>query len=286
MAEYVFLNDKLVDAGKACVSVSDGGFLYGAGLFETMRSYNGVVFTLDEHLERLLASAKALSIEVSYDKEYLADAVYKLLKANKLTDARIRMTVTGGSMSEAEKGKSTLLITAVELQSYPDEYYQKGVQVVLCPFKQNVTDPTCGHKTLNYYSRILGLNLAHQKRAAEVLWFTPDNRLAEGCISNVFLVKDSTLYTPTLDTPVLPGVTRKIICEIAAENSVKLTEKDLYIDDCLEADEIFMTNSVMQVMPVCKLEAHDIGDYKVGPITKKLIGCFDQYVKDNCRVNK
>lgn len=286
MTEYVFLNDKLVDAGKASVSVSDSGFLYGAGLFETMRSYNGVVFTLDEHLERLLTSAKALSIEVSYDKQYLIEVVYKLLKANKLADARIRLTVTGGSMSEAQKGKSTLLITAVELQSYPDEYYQKGVQVVLCPFKQNVTDPTCGHKTLNYYSRILGLNFAHQKRAAEALWFTLDNRLAEGCISNVFIVKDSTLYTPTLSTPILPGVTRKIICEIASENSVKLTEKDLYIDDCLEADEIFLTNSIMQVMPVCKIEAHDVAESKVGPITKKLISCFDQYVKNNCRVEK
>ena len=140
MSEKVFLNDKLVDIEDARISVGDGGFLYGAGLFETMRAYNGVVFRLDDHLDRLLASTKALSIEHTYNKEYLTDAVHKVLEANKLADARLRLTLSAGAMSQSqEKPIATLLITAAKLQPYPAEYYKKGVLVVLCPFRQNVT---------------------------------------------------------------------------------------------------------------------------------------------------
>ncbi|GAH58364.1 unnamed protein product, partial [marine sediment metagenome] len=232
MPEKVFLNDKLVDINKACISVTDSGFLYGAGLFETMRSYDGVVFALKDHLDRLFFSAGCLSINNPYNRKYLTDAIYKVLQANKLTDARLRLTLTNGPMSESEEHrKPTLLITATKLRPYPAEYYKKGIMVVLCPFRQNPNEPTCGHKTTSYFSRMIALNSAHQKRASEALWFTTDNRLAEGCISNVFLVKDSVLYTPSIETPILAGVLRKTVCQIAIKNSIKLVEKDLCIDD-------------------------------------------------------
>jgi len=285
--EKVFLNDKLVDADKATVSVTDSGFLYGAGLFETMRSYNGVVFKLDAHLERLFASAKAISINNPYDKKYFADAVYAVLRSNELADARLRLTVTGGSMSDSqEQRKLTLLIAATKLQPYPAEYYKKGVLVVLSAFRQNPADPLCGHKTTSYYSRLISLNTAHQKKAAEALWFTTDNRLAEGCVSNIFLVKNSVLYTPLLNTPVLPGIMRKTVCEIASENSIQLVEKDLYIDDLLDADEVFLTNVIMQVMPVVGVEKHTVGNGKVGAMMKKLKEYFDDFIKDKCVQNK
>ena len=287
MTEQVFLNDKLVDIDKATISVSDSGFLYGAGLFETMRSHNGVVFALTDHLDRLFASADVLSINNPYDREYIAEAINKVLRANKLTDARLRLTLTNGPMAESEEQrKSTLLITATKFQSYPPEYYKKGVMVVLCPFKQNPIDPVSGRKTTSYFSRMIALNLAHQKRAAESIWFTLDNRLAEGCISNVFLVKDSVLYTPPINTPVLPGVARKTVCMLALQNSIKLTEKDLTIDDLLGADEIFLTNVIMQVMPIMKVENHTVGDGRVGDVTKKLQTSFDQLVKSECGKNK
>ncbi len=285
--EKVFLNNKLVDIDKACISVTDSGFLYGAGLFETMRSHNGVVFALKDHLDRLFASADVLSINNPYDREYITEAITKLLHSNKLTDARLRLTLTNGPMTESEeKLKSTLLITAAKFRSYPPEYYKKGVMVVLCPFKQNPIDPASGRKTTSYFSRMIALNLAHQKRAAEAIWFTLDNRLAEGCISNVFLVKDSVLYTPPINTPVLPGVARKTVCRLALEDSIKLTEKDLSIDDILGADEIFMTNVIMQVMPITKVEKHTVGDGQVGPITKKLHKSFEELVKKECRKDK
>ncbi len=283
MSEKVFLNGQILDIDNASVSISDSGFLYGAGLFETMRSCNGVVFSLDDHLDRLFSSAESLSINNTYDKKTITDAICEVLKANELTDARLRLTLTSGKMTAPqEKSESTLLITAAKLQPYPDEYYQKGVLAVLCLFKQEPSNPACGHKTLNYYHRMIALRQAHEKRAAEALWFTPDNRLAEGCVSNVFLVKDNVLYTPPLSTPVLAGIARKAVCKIALDNNMELVEKDLYIDDVLGADEIFMTNVIMQIMPVTSVEKHTVKDAKVGQVTQKMIKLFEQFVKDCC----
>jgi len=285
MAEKVFLNDKLLDIDKANISVTDSGFLYGTGLFETMRSHNGVVFALKDHLDRLFFSAKSLSINNPYDSKYIADAIYEVLRANELADARLRLTLTNGPMAEDEqRRKSTLLITATKFRSYPPEYYQKGVLVVLCQFRQNPSDPTCGHKVTSYFSRMIALNLAHQKKAAEALWFTVDNCLAEGCISNVFLVKDSALYTPPIKTPVLAGIARKTVCQIALDNSIKLVEKSLSIEDVLAAEEIFLTNVIMQVMPITRVENHDVGDGQVGPMAKRLQRDFDEFVENERQV--
>jgi branched-chain amino acid aminotransferase len=284
MSEKVFLNDKLVDINKACISVSDSGFLYGAGLFETMRSCNGVVFALKDHLDRLFFSANSLSIEIGHDRKSITDAIYEVLQANKLTDARLRSTLTGGPMSASDDDrKPTLLITATKLQPYPPEYYTKGVLAVLCPFRQNPNDPTCGHKTTSYFSRMVALKMAHLKRAAEAIWFTTDNRLAEGCVSNIFLVKDSTLYTPPLKTPVLAGIARKTVCRLALKNSIKFIEKNLLIDDLLGADESFLTNVIMQVMPVVSVEKHIVGDGKVGLITKEIMDKFNELIENQCR---
>ena len=281
--ENIFLNDKIIDIDKACLSVTDSGFLYGAGLFETMRSYNGTVFALEDHLDRLFSSADALSIIIDYDRKYITDAIYNLLQANSLTDARLRLTVSSGPMSlSEEKKQATLLITATQLQLYPKEYYEKGVLVVLCPYRQNPNDPTCGHKTTSYYPRMLALQTAHQKMAAEALWFTVDNRLAEGCVSNVFLVKDAIVYTPPLYTPVLAGIARKTVCRLALKKSIELAEKDLTIDDVLGADEIFLTNVIMQVMPVVQVEKHTVGQGTVGPLTKNILNIFQEFVENQC----
>jgi len=285
MTEKVFLNDKLVDIEDARIPAGDGGFLYGAGLFETMRCSYGVVFRLSDHLDRLLNSAKALFIEHSYSKEYLKDSVYKVIEANGLKDARIRLTLSAGKMSQAQgKKNATLLITAAKLvvEPYPAEYYKKGVLVVLCPFRQNVTDPTCGHKTTCYFPRMLAVRHAREKNSTEALWFTTDGRLAEGCISNVFLVKDSRLYTPAANTPVLPGIARKTVCEMAIAQKIEIVEKDLTIDDLLSADEVFITNVIMQVMPVVGVERHTVGYGKPGPMTRKMQNYYDEFVKKHC----
>lgn len=283
MAEKLFLNDKIIDSEEARISTSDGGFLYGAGLFETMRAQNGVVFAIEDHLDRLFFSAATLALNHPYEKDYVRNAIYQILEANELDDARLRLTLTAGSMAVSEESRrATLLITVTRLMPYPPEFYQNGVTVVLCPYRQNQHDPLTGHKVTSYFARMTALRLAHEKRAAEALWFTVDNRLAEGCISNVFLVKDSTLLTPPIKTPVLAGVARKTVCRIAVDKSIKLVEKDLNIHDLLGAEEVFLTNVIMQVMPVISVEKHTVGDGNVGPLTKRLIENFNDCVNSYC----
>ena len=287
MSEKVFINNELVDIDKAVISIKDAGFLYGAGLFETMRSYNGTVFALDDHLDRLFASIEALSINNTYSREDISDAIDSVLAINNLTNARIRLTITSGSIAiETDHPQTTLLVTASNLTPYPKQYYEKGIMVILSPYRQNPYDSTSSHKTTSYFSRILTLNLAHQKRGTEAIWFTTNGFLAEGCISNVFLVKDSAIQTPTLETPVLPGITRKIICQLAHDNSIELIEKDITIDDTLSADEVFITNSIMEVMPVNSLEKHLYNNGKVGEVTKKIAALYKQLVENQCGAEK
>lgn len=283
MTEKIFLNDGLVDADKGCISPADGGFLYGAGLFETMRSYQGVVWRLDDHLERLFGSAGALSMDLTFDREFVADAIGRTLVANELSDARIRLTVSGGPVSRTgEKPKSTLLITAAGAMDYPSEYYENGVLAVISNIRQNQSDPLAGHKCTSYYPRMLALQQARAKRATEALWFTMDARLAEGCISNVFIVKDGRIRTPRENTPVLAGITRKAVLEIAAGNGIDAQADDISLDDVLAADEVFLTNVVMKVLAVNCLEKHAFNEGKVGPVTRRLAQLVDEDIKEKC----
>ena len=284
MAEKVFLNGSLIDLDEARVSVTDSGLLYGAGLFETMRVHHGVVFRLEDHLERLSVSARTLSISYPYEKARVRAAIDELIQAHRLAEARVRLTLTNGpARATQEQPAPTLLITATEFRPYPEQSYQTGALVILCPFRQNPTDPTCGHKTTSYYPRLLALNLARRQQATEALWFTTDERLAEGCVSNVFLVKDSILSTPRLDTPVLPGIARKTVCEVAQQQSLELAEKDLRRADLLGADEVFLTNVIMEVLPVVRVEERTIGTGKVGPVTQRLREAFAQVVEQECK---
>ena len=273
MSEYVFLNEQLVDSDTAHISVHDAGLLHGVGLFETMRSYHRWVFRLADHLDRLFASAAALGIAITQDRTDIVTAIGRLLEANNLQEARLRLTVTRGSIRNSsinEPVPSTLLITAGVTEPYPLRFYEKGMTIILSNYKQNVADPMAGHKTLNYFSRLLALQQAQQQNAGEALWFTPTNCLAEGCISNVFVVDGHRLLTPPTDTPVLPGIVRKVVLELAETEGIEYEERPLYIKDLLGASEVFLTNSIMELMPVCRIERHVVGDDKPGPIYKQL----------------
>lgn len=279
--QKLFLNDKVIDSADATVSANDGGLLYGMGLFETMRSIKGRVFRLTDHLDRLFASAKTLSMNNTYTVDYIKDAIDKLLEANQLQDARLRLTLTNGPLDKTDPSEPTLLITATEFAPYPEEYYERGIRVILTEAKQNPTDPLAGHKSTCYASRLLILSEAHKKLAADAIWFTTDNRLAEGCISNVFLAKDNKLYTPDLSAGILPGIARKTVIELAKNESIELTEKDLTINDLLAAEEVFITNVVMQILPVVAIEAHTVANGDCGEITKKLMKSFDEFLLNN-----
>ena len=274
----VFLNDRIVEAVDAHIACNDSGLLYGMGLFETMRCRSRRVFRLDDHLDRLFAGVEALAINNVYDRACIAEAIDKLLEANGLEQARLRLTLTNGPIGEGASPQPTLLITATEFTPYPAEYYEKGIRVVLTEARQNPTDPLSGHKSTCYAPRLMVLEEARKRLATEALWFTTDNRLAEGCISNVFLVKDGVVYTPALSAGILPGIARKTVIELAGKDSIELIEKDLAINDLLGADEIFLTNTIMLILPVVAVEAHTVGSGKPGGITKRLIKCFAKFV--------
>jgi len=274
--EKVFLNGQIMRAAAADVAVTDSSYLYGIGLFETMRAVNGTVFRLDDHLGRLNTGAAALAIANGYTDEQIRRGGDEVLTANKLTEARLRLQISNGPVQPDGTVSTNLLITAAEFTPYPDAYYQKGVRVTLTDFRQNPKDPFCGHKTTCYGPRLTALKTAHEKLAAEALWFTTENFLAEGSISNVFLVKEGALYTPPVQTPVLPGIARGTVLEIAERENIACHEVPLQIGDVLGAEEVFLTNVIMEVMPVTSIEAHTVADGKPGAITKKLGDIYKQ----------
>jgi branched-chain amino acid aminotransferase len=287
-SEYVFLNGQLVAAAEARVSAFDAGLLHGVGLFETMRAYNGVVFRLDDHLQRLRGSAEALRISLPEDVGPWRRGISDLLEANGLKEARVRLMVTPGSVRAAAEGQGqppgepTVLITAGPMTAYSAELYQRGMTVLICGFKQGRYDPTCGHKTTSYFPRLIALRDAQLRGCGEALWFTTENLLAEGSISNIFVVKDRVAKTPPVDTPVLPGVARKVVLELAGAEGIAYREAPLTINDLLGAEEVFLTNSIMEVMPVCRIERHAVGDEKPGPITGQLAEAYRLRVTAEC----
>ncbi|MDD5729302.1 MAG: aminotransferase class IV [Victivallales bacterium] len=271
--EKVFLNDKIIDAAEAKLSISESAFLYGSGLFELMRADKGSILAIDDHLERLLKSAVSLSIKNTYTQDYIKNSLHKLLEANNLTSARIRLTLTNGPISD-KPSEPTLLITATQFNGYPAEYYDRGIRVVLTDCRENPMDPLARFKTICYHARLMVLEQAYKKNAVEALWFNTKNILAQGCTSNIFLVKDSVVYTPQLQTPAIAGIARKNIIQLCQDNSIEIKQQDLTISDMLGADEVFLTNMMMLIMPVNSIESHTVSDGKPGAVTKKLLQDF------------
>ncbi len=270
MSEKVYLNGRIVAAGDARLSVANPAFLHGVGLFETLRAYGGQPFLLRSHIERMRASAAKLRLQLGAALDAIPDAVTAVLAANELSEARIRFTVTPPDVDTPE-GPPTVLVTARPTTGYPPELYEKGMSVCICDdYRQSSHDPLAGHKTTSYFPRLAATRVAAERHCGEALWFTPDNRLAEGSISNVFLVKGGELITPPVDTPVLPGITRALVLELAREAGLTIREQACTIHALLDADEVFLTNAMMEVMPVTRIERHAIGDEKVGPITRRL----------------
>ena len=279
---FAWLNDTFVDESDASISIRDIGLLHAAGAFTTMRSHKGRVFRLGDHLKRLRASCEALFIPLPYGDDILTSVADELLRRNELSEARLRLTVTRGeAKQDALHGmhlQPSVILTAAKFEPYPAEFYAKGLTVILLDEqKLNPYDLQAGHKTLNYMSRLAALREANRRGAGEALWFNVHNYLQSGSISNVFIVKQNVLFTPptkweSREEPsvVLPGVTRAAVLELANSRGIETRLQRLDVSQLLDADEVFLTNSIMQVMPVCRIERKAIGADKPGPMTMKL----------------
>lgn len=293
----VWLNGHFVTRDEARVSVFDAGFQHGVGLFETLLVRNGNVFRPDRHVARLGESARHLLLTERLKRDALIDAIEQTVQRNELTEARVRLTLTGGDLNllqsqSASAVDPTILIVAQPPTQYPDAFFDEGVRVTIADGRDNPFHPMAGHKTLNYWPRIRALQIAAGAGAGEAMWFTVSNHLASGCVSNVFLVKDGTMFTPiahgeeqqgAVPSSVLPGITREAVIELAQQQDVTCLKRMLDINDLLGADEVFLTNSSWGVLPVIGVEKEDIGDGNVGGLTRtlrdawlELTGCKEQ----------
>ena len=278
----VYLNGRMIPYREARMAHDDASIQHAVGLFETMAARHGRVFRLEAHLDRLGRSAAELSLTGGLDLDRLAGAVEQTLTHNSLDRARVRLTLTPGSVSLLRADAApepTVLVVATDPVEYDPAYFDTGVTVIVGGQLANPFDPTAGHKTIAYWSRLSLLRRAASMRAGEAIVLTISNHLAGGAVSNVFLVKDGRLMTPiargeekpgAVPAPVLPGITRAAIFELAAAERIGVERRMLAIDDLLDADEVFLTNSGWQVLPVTNVEKKMIADGKVGPVTAKL----------------
>ncbi len=284
MNRVLYLNGEFVPESHAVVRVDDGGWLHGAGLFETLLVMGGRPFCYEQHIRRLMNSAAKLLRPIDRTDLPALTEIQSLLERNELADARLRLTVTAGSMRTGPDASDglTVCVTAVPLSMYAAELYEKGVRVRVSDFRVSESDPLAGHKTTCYLPRLLALRDAQAAQCFEAIWFTTQARLAEGSISNVFLVRGHTLHTPPLSTPVLPGIARHAVIELARKRGLPVEESPLNIDDLLGADEVFLTNVMMRVLPVVKIEKLPIGDEKVGEQTRTLSWALDEHIREEC----
>lgn len=270
----VWMNGKFVDMVDARVSIFDRGFLYGDGVFETMRSYAGAVFKLEEHMDRLFGALGLLKIKAPYSKKYLIDAIYEVLAINSLKSANIRISVTRGEgmlgIGYRDDFVPNTVIAAKELKEYPDWMYLKGVSAKVVDVRQNEYSPVTKMKSLNFLNYILARQNAKEKGFDEAILMNTTNYIAEASTSNIFLVKRNRIVTPSTDSGVLPGITRGVIIKIARRLGLDIEEDKVPYVELLDANEVFLTNSLVEVLPVTKLDSKKVGKGIPGEITKLL----------------
>ena len=281
----IYLDGKLVEKEDAKVSIFDHGLLYGDGVFEGIRAYNGRVFRLREHLERIYYSARAIMLEIPMSKKDMEEAVLCTLRANKLKDAYIRLVVTRGvgdlGLDPQKCPKPTIFIIADKIKLYPEEFYTHGLELITTSTRRNVPDAfnPC-IKSLNYLNNIMAKIEATRAGVPEAIMLNSSGYVAECTGDNVFILKENTLITPPAWAGALEGITRGAVMEVA-RNSLKLiVREDLFTTYHLyTADECFLTGTAAEVIPVVKIDGRKIGDAKPGKITLKIIKEFRELTR-------
>jgi branched-chain amino acid aminotransferase len=283
MSLKIYMNDRLVDKNDAMVSVFDHGLLYGDGVFEGIRSYNGLVFKLREHLDRLYESAHTLMLEIPMTKIALEKAVLETLKANALKDAYIRLVVTRGAgdlgLDPRKCKKATLFIIADKITLYPDAYYEKGLKIATVPTVRNHPEALNPQlKTLNYLNNILAKIEATNAGVDEAILLNAQGHVTECTGENIFYVKYRAdaqhLVTPPPYVGILKGITRDAVMRLGREAGLKVSEEVFTRHDLYTADEVFLTGTAAEIVPVVRIDNRVIGTGKPGKITLALTTAF------------
>jgi branched-chain amino acid aminotransferase len=279
----IYLDGKFVDQADAKVSVFDHGLLYGDGIFEGIRLYLGNIFRLDEHLERLEYSAKALLLKMPLSRKEIAEATCETCRQNNLSDGYIRLVVTRGvgdlGLSPWLCPTPSIFIIADKINLYPAEHYTKGLEIVTVPTRRmNAAALSPAVKSLNYLNNILAKIEARQAGALEAIMLNDQGYVAECTGDNIFIVHKGEILTPAASQGALKGITRDTIFDIAKEIGVPIREADLTRYDVWCSDECFLTGTGAEVIPVVKLDGREIGEAKPGAITQKVLAAFRRRV--------
>lgn len=275
MSLKIYINGRFYDQEDAKISVFDHGLLYGDGVFEGIRSYGGKVFRLDEHLDRLWDSAKAIWLKIPMTKEALGQAIYETLKLNGISDGYIRLVVTRGAgtlgLDPNRTADPQVIIIADKIALYPPEMYEQGLKIVTVSVVRNHAAALSPRiKSLNYLNNILAKIEGLNAGCVEALMLNTKGEVAECTGDNIFLVRGGELLTPPLEAGILEGITRQAVIDIARRAKMTVREIPLTKHDVYIADECFLTGTAAEVIPVVKVDDREIGSGKPGPVTRDL----------------
>lgn len=289
MEPKVYINGKLYPKEEAKVSVFDHGLLYGDGVFEGIRCYNGNIFKLEEHVDRLYDSADAISLKIQLTRDELKEAIINTLKANNLKDSYIRLIVTRGvgklGLDPFNCETPQLIIITDTIQLYPKELYEKGLDAIIVKTIRNhskALNPTI--KSMNYLNNILAKIECLNAGAVEGIMLNTDGYVSECTGDNIFIVKDSEIITPPVSAGILIGITRNVVIELAKEAGVAVKEEQMTQDDLFNADECFLTGTAAEIIPVANIDGRKIATGKPGKITLSLLKKYQELTTSHSSV--
>ncbi len=279
MEQLIYLDGNLVERDQAKLSVYDHGLLYGDGVFEGIRAYHGRVFRLDQHIKRLIRSARAIMLDIPLSHEELVEATVETCRANDIRDGYIRLVVTRGvgdlGLDPRKCSDPSVFIIAANIQLYPKELYETGLPLITCSTRRNSPaslDP--GIKSLNYLNNILAKIECIQADVEEGIMLTNGGMVSECTGDNIFVVSDGELVTPPVEAGILDGITRTAVIECAQAEGITVSERMFPITEVYTADECFLTGTAAELVPVVRVDGRSIGDGKPGETTRRLLNRF------------
>jgi len=276
MEAIAYLNGKMVPLSEARISISDYGFLFGYGVFSGIRAYKGKVFRLDAKLNRIKESAEKLGITTDIDT--YKSAIMETIRANNVQEALVRITVSSGDGPASPNPQSctgpTVVITATEYTPFPPETYEKGFRAIVSSIRRNSQSLASGMKTLNYLESVMARQEARAANVDQAIQLNDKGKVAEASTGNLFIVKDNILKTPKADSGIIPGIVREVLLELAPQMNIEAIETDIELDELFSADEAFLTNVLLEVMPLVSVDGQNIGSGKPGNITRQLMKAY------------
>lgn len=277
--QYIYINGEFFEKENAKISVFDRGLLYGDGIFEGIRLYNGVIFKCKEHMDRLYNAAKAVKIDIPVAKEEMEEIVAESCRKNQLQNGYIRLIVTRGigdlGLDPSVCGKPEIICIAGDVRLYPEELYKSGMNAITSSQRRNkatIVDPQV--KSLNYLNNMLAKIEANRAGAAEAIMLNEDGIVTECTGDNIFIIKNGVIYTPPIHVGILDGITRNTVIDLCKQMEIPIYEKEYTLFNVYSADECFFTGSAAEIIAVTNIDDRTIGTGKEGEMTKKLRDAF------------